>query len=586
MVEHLGQRDRNAVLGELRRQLFEREIDRREFVIQATRLGLAASAIGAMLHAYGANAAPGGRNAATRSLLQNQPQNPITITIGGTPIAVTGEDVTNAVPGGTLRFARRDDSDDLDPVTQDGNVDIWIFMNVYDQLIRVTPDGASLEPALAESWEVSTDGLTYTFHLRQGVKFSDGTPFTASDVVYSFDRAANDPKKLWTFTLTALQRDANGQVQGITAPDDHTVVIKLAQPWAPFLADVAMFNLSIISQAFAKGNEDRLHRELMGTGPFTMAEWKQGEYISLKKNPSYWEEGFPFLDEVRVNVVPDDNNRILQLQGGELDAIYDVPASRVPELKQDPSFATIQFPSTYIRFITLNNRNPPLDDINARLALNYATDRKTLIDVVLFGAGTEATTFLPKGALFWNDELPGFPFDLNKAKDFISKSKTPNGFKLDFMIESGDAEGTQLGTTLKDLWSKIGVDLQLDLVDQGTFKDAYDNNKFEAQYTGWTNDIIDPDELVTYAILPDSSQNYHTGWTNQEAMDLAKKGRAELDPGKRKAIYFRIQEIWNTDSPMVLLYQEPYVDVTTTKVHSFGHPPTGQWVWKKTWMEQ
>src|SRR5262249_40639830 len=163
--------------------------------------------------------------------------------------------------------------------------------------------------------------------------------------------------------------------------------------------------------------------------------------------------------------------------------------------KQDPSFATIQFPSTYIRFITLNNRNPPLDDVNARMALNYATDRKTLIDVVLFGAGTEATTFLPKGALFWNDELPGFPFDLDKAKDFISKSKTPNGFKLDFMIESGDAEGTQLGTTLKDLWSKIGVDLQLDLVDQGTFKDAYDNNKFKAQYTGWTNDIIDPDEL-------------------------------------------------------------------------------------------
>jgi peptide/nickel transport system substrate-binding protein len=586
MVEHRDTHVRNGKLAELRRQLFERTIDRREFVKRATQLGLAAPAIGAMATVYGAEAAPSGRSHASKALLQDQPQNPITITVGGTPITVMQEDTSNATPGGTLRFARLEDSDNLDPVTNDGNVNIWIFMNIYDQLVRVTADGASLEPALAESWEVSEDAMTYTFHLRQGISFSDGTPLKASDVVYSFTRAANDPNQTWTFTLTALQRDANGQVQGITAPDDNTVVVVLAQPWAPFLADVAMFSLSIVSEAFASGNEARLTDECMGTGPFQLAEWKKGEYISLTKNPNYWEEGLPYLDEVRAFVVPDDNARILQLQGGEIDAMYNVPASRVPELKQDPNLKVIEFPSTYILYVTLNNRNAPLDDVSARLALNHATDRKTLIDVVLFGAGTEATTFMPRGALYWNDELPGFPYDVEKAKQLLAQSKTPDGFTVKFTFQGGDAEAAQLGAVLKDLWSQIGVNLELEPVEQGVYSAAYDEHTFETMYTGWTNDIIDPDELVSYAILPESSENYQTGWNNQEAMDLAQAGRAELDPAKRKEIYYRIQEIFNTDSPMVILYQKPYVEVMTTKVHNFQQPPTAQYVWKATWLEQ
>jgi peptide/nickel transport system substrate-binding protein len=574
MIQEPGQPERATELASLRQRLFEGVINRRSFIKRATQLGLALPAATAVSRVYGANAA------------QEQSENPITITIGGTPITTVEEDTSNAVAGGVLRFARLEDSDNLDPVTNDGNVNIWVFMNIYDQLVRVTADGLNLEPALAESWEISEDATTYTFHLRQGVKFSDGTPLKASDVVYSFTRAANDPAQTWTFTLTALQRDADGQVQGITAPDDNTVVVVLSQPWAPFLADVAMFNLSIVSEAFASGNEARLVDECMGTGPFSLGEWAKGEYISLLKNPNYWEEGLPFLDEVRVNVVPDDNARILQLQGGEIDAMYNVPANRVPELKQDANLKVVEFPSTYILFVTLNNRNPPFDDVNARLALNHATDRKTLIDVVLFGVGTEATTFMPKGALFWNDQLPGFPYDIAVAKDFLSKSKTPDGFTVKFQFQGGDSEAGQLGAVLKDLWSQIGVTLELEPLEQGVYSDSYNNATFEAQYTGWTNDIIDPDELVSYAVLPESSQNYQTGWTNQEIIDLAQQGRAELDPEKRKAIYFRIQELWNADSPMVVLYQKPYVEVMTTKVHNFQQPPTAQYVWKETWLEQ
>lgn len=561
--------DCTAALGALRKALYDRTIARRDFIRRAAALGVAAPAAAAMARVYGADAAPDVR--ATVSARQQD---------------------ASPTPGGTLRYGRALDSDNLDPVTNDGNVNIWVFTNVYDQLLRVNADGTALEPALAESYEVSQDGLTYTFHLRQGVKFSDGTPLKASDVVYSLTRAANDPGQTWTFTLTALKRAASsdpnkpGDVQGITAPDDSTVMIELAQPWAPFLSDLAMFNCSIVSEAFTSPDPTKLTQQMFGTGPFMQQSWEKGVAVTLVKNPNYWEAGLPYLDSVVLTVIPDDNARILQLQGGDFDAIYDVPSARVQELKGDANLNVIEFPSTFSAYVTLNNRDAPLNDVHARLALQYATDKQTLIQVVLNGVGTEATTFMPKGAQYWNPNLPGFPFDLAKAKDELSKSATPNGFKISVTYVAGDAESDQLGAALKDMWNQIGVDLELNPVEQSVWTDSYRQHTFQAMFNSWTNDIIDPDELVSYAVLPESSQAFQTGWSNAEAVDLAKKGATELDPDKRQEIYFRIQELYNQDSPMVLLYHKPYIDVTTTKVHDLGHPPTGQWVFKKTWIEQ
>src|SRR4029079_14020965 len=238
-------------------------LGRRAFLARSMALGLSLSASDLLFRTYRASAQ------------EQSGTNPITVTVGGTPIAVAGEDLANATPGGVFRFGRAEESDSLDPVTTGLNTSIWFFMSIYDPLIRVAADGISLEPALAERWEISEDGLTYTFHLRPNVLFSDGTPMTSRDVLYSWIRAANDPEQHWTFTLTALQRDADGQVEGITAPDESTVVVELAQPWSPFLSDVAMFNMSVVSKAFAEGKEERLADECMGTGPFALQEWQK-----------------------------------------------------------------------------------------------------------------------------------------------------------------------------------------------------------------------------------------------------------------------------------------------------------------------
>ena len=571
---HLHSRsDRAEKLAQLALQVQEGSISRRAFLTRAAALGLSLAAGEMVFRTYRAQAF-------------QDAENPITVTVGGTPIAVVEEDIANATPGGTLRFGRGEDSDNLDPVNTALNASIWYFMSIYDQLVRVGPDGISLVPGLAESWEVSDDALTYTFHLRPNVLFSDGTPMTSADVLFSWIRAANDPAQRWTFTLTALKRDAEGQVEGLTAPDESTVVVELAQPWAPFLSDVAMFNMSVISEAFAAGNEERLATECMGTGPFALAEWNQGESLQLVKNANYWEEGLPLLDGVAVMLVPDDNARILQLQGGELDGMKDVPSSRVPELQQDPNLAVYQFPSTETHYISLDTRTAPLDDVHARRALQYATDRQTLIDVVLFGAGIPATSFMPKGALYWNDALEGYPYDLDKAREELAQSATPEGFAIELTTLAGSADDETLATALKDMWSQIGVEVTIAPAETSVFNETFANHTFQAMSVYWTNDIIDPDELVGFAVLPESAEAFGTGWENAEAQQLARDGAAELDPATRDEMYRRIQEIYSEDSPMIPLYYRPYIDVTTTRVHNFNHPPTGQYVWRTTWIEQ
>ncbi len=547
-------------------------LSRRRFLRLVAGLG-ATGAMGQLLAACGAAPTP----PAAAPTSQAGPTSPVTVNQNATPAPNSVAQPTAAsagTAGGTFVFSRASDSDNLDPVTQDGNIDIWIFMSIYDQLVRVNEAGTALEPGLAEKWEVSPDGLTYTFHLRKGVTFSDGTPLKASDVKFSVNRAKTNQKSGWTFTLEPLK--------DIATPDDSTVVMTLSQPWAPFLSDIAMFNSSIMSEAFVKKiGEEKLVEQTLGTGPFVLSEWKKGEYITLKKNDKYWDKGLPYLDQLKITVVPDDNNRILQLQGGEIDGMYDVPLNRVGDLEKDDKLTVNKFVSTYNNFIALNTRNAPLNDVKVRQALNYATDKQSLIKVVTFGIGEVSNSFMPNGALYWNKDQVGYPFDLDKAKALIKDSSIPSGGKIAIQVQAGMQQSLQLATALKDMWSKIGIDLDIQQLEQAVVNDNYRNNKYEAYATGWTNDIIDPDELVSYAILPEQVQNYHTGWTNQEAIDLAKKGRAVIDDAERRKIYYRIQEIHMQDAPFVYLYVIPYVDVVKKSVKGFFHHPMGQWVFSK-----
>jgi len=480
--------------------------------------------------------------------------------------------------GGNFVFGRRDDSVTFDPVLTQDNADIWVFINIYEQLVRVSNDGTTIEPALAETWDVSLDGLAYTFHLRPSVTFSDGTALKASDVKYSVNRAATTEESIWTFTLTALAK--------IETPDDKTVVMTLKEPWAPFLSNLAMFSCSILSEAFvAKVGEEKLAEQALGTGPFVLQSWTRGESVNLQKNPNYWQTGLPYLDTISVRTVPDDNTRILQLQSGELMGMSDIPLNRVPELATGSRFKVEKFPSASIHFIIINVRNSPLSDVKVRQALNLATDKETLIKSLLFDNGEASNSFMPNGTLYWNKDQPGYVFDLTKAQQLMSASSIPQGAKLSIMVNGESVSDQQIATALKDMWAKINIDLEIQPLDMGVISDNRRNAAFDLVLWNWTNDIVDPDELVSIAITPETNENFSTGWSNQEAIDFAKKARTTLDDAQRREMYYRIQQIHMEEAPFVYLYVTPYIDVVTQDVQNFVQHMMGHWVWKETWIQ-
>ena len=230
-------------------------------------------------------------------------------------------------------------------------------------------------------------------------------------------------------------------------------------------------------------------------------------------------------------------------------------------------------------------RKAPLDDVHARRALQYATDRQTLVEVVLFGSVSRRPRSCRRAPLL-ERHAARVSLRSAKAQEELAQSPTPDGFPLELKILAGSADDETLATALKDMWSQIGVEVTITPVKGASSTRTTTTRNFQAMSNYWTNDIVDPDELVAYAVLPKAPRPSSTGWANPEAQDLARQGAAELDPAKRKEIYFRIQEIYNEESPMLPLYYKPYVNVTTTRSTTSIIRRPGNTNWKTTWIEQ
>ena len=484
--------------------------------------------------------------------------------------------------GGTLTWSRGSVPENLDIAWTENNADVWVVVNVLEPLVRVDPTGTEIEPALAESWEVSEDGLVYTFKLRQGVKFHDGTDMTVEDVVFSLQRAKDTG--LWNWSLS--------NVASIEALDESTVQITLAEESAEFLAGLALFSNAIFPQAAyeAAGTPEEFFKKPIGTGPFMVEDWVVGEYMDLKANPDYWEMGedgqpLPYLDGVHLTQVPEDSTRVLQVQSGETDATDAIAFSQVAQLQDDATATLTKWPSTQSYYIFLNHRVPPFDDVKVRQALNYAADKQTLVDVVLSGNGEVATSFMPKASPCWDPNLEGFPYDLEKAKQLIAESSYPDGHTGAVIeVPSGRVIGRDQATVLQDMWSQIGINVEVSEVEGGLLSEEFRNEQQQA-ISGyqWTNDVIDPAQQVAWMVVDPA---IHSGWVNERAIELTKQAAVELDPEKRCEMYYEIQQIFNDDAVAILLYHTPFTTFVNKDVKGFYQIPLGWLVFKSAWIDR
>ena len=436
----------------------------------------------------------------------------------------------------------------------DDNPALFISVNVYDSLLRMTPDGQGIQAGLATKWEPAADGLSWTFTLRDGVKFSDGTPLKAEDVKTSLEMAAKSEKSAWASNYKA--------VKSVDVVDATTIKVNLSEPFAPLPSVMAMFCAAILPSDLAKASDAKDFDaasawKSRGTGAYMVNGWKKGDPIILKRNPYYW-NGKPDVDEIDIENIPDDNTRILKLQGGEVDVIDFVPLSQLASLSTQPNIKAQAFTIAQITFIILNNEKKPLDDVKVRQALNYATDKDAINKTVYFGYGKVANAPIPPG-MFQAKDLPGYPFDLDKAKQLMKESSAPNGFTLDMQVRSGNTEYASVATIVKDEWAKIGVNVNIQNLETSVVRENYRSGNYQAQPSGWTNDMNDPSQIVNYEMRsgPGTQFAYWTRYSNPALNDQITKADLELDVTKRATMYADIQKTFQDAAPLIWLAYTP-----------------------------
>ena len=473
--------------------------------------------------------------------------------------------------GGVLTVARPGDANLWDPKFTNDNLSLWAQNQIYATLMQNSPDGKELRPWLAESYEFNDDATQVTFKLHDNAKFCDGTPITADDVKWSLDRGMDEDSAVsWQFFSSPK----------IEVVDPRTVKFTLDHPNVAFPNYLTLWGMSILSKAYADANGvEALSDKPLGSGPFCLDTWNKGQEIILKPNPGYWADDGPFVDEVHIKVVQDDNARVLQVQTGEVDIALDVPYAQVEALKSvqgvevgvDTLYGTAAIP--------LNQKTvPQFADKKVRQAMAYAIDRQALVDAVLLGEGEVAKSpFYGPNILYWTGDYE-IPFDLDKAKQLMAESSAPDGFAAELLIPSGDSMAQQTAVILKDQLAKINIDITITPVESGTWWEMWSGGTYQMLYKLGTNDVIDPAENMPFDFWSKEeggSDAAFTGYHNDRIVELSKQAEGEFDTAKRAEMYRELQQIAMDDVPQLWLFHPSNRWATRDNIEGFSVFPTG-----------
>jgi peptide/nickel transport system substrate-binding protein len=473
--------------------------------------------------------------------------------------------------GGDLIFARVADNLSLDPTVLSDNESIWTVEQIFEPLVTPSPDGKAIKPWLATSSERSSDNRTFTFHLRQGVKFSDGSPMTAKDVAFSINRARTSGNGI-TYIDDAIK--------SVTAKDPATVVVKTKYPWSPLVADISLFANGIIPANFGGKSAKEFFKHPVGTGPFKLESWSHGDTVKLVRNPNYWQKGKPYLDSVSFKNVSDDNQRILQLKGGQAQIIRFPPFSALKSLSATPNLVAKAFPSTRVDYLLMNQKVKPYDDVHVRQAISLAMDRAAMSKAVLFGNGKPADSYLGPTEAFYKPDATAYAHDLDRAKQEMAKSSVPHGFNTTYLSFNGD----RLGELAQQQLGQIGIKVKIKTVDSNQFFTTQQKGDFEISDDYWTEDIPDPDERTGWFLGESASHDYFTNNHDADLKSIVTKSEQVFDPDQRGNLYAQIQAKQAADMPQVPLYYSPYQYAWSNKVQGFSVSPLGNYHLEDVWL--
>ncbi len=473
------------------------------------------------------------------------------------------------------------------------NWDNWSMIQaIFDGLMTYKPGTTELEPALATSYKVSSDGLTYTFDLRQGVTFTDGEPFNASDVKYSFERMLNPATQspgVGFFTgIEGAQAFVDGKakdVTGIQVLSPTQVQFTLTQPDATFLNKLALnFAFAVPPKAVAKWGKDFGHHPV-GTGGFSMKEWVPGQKLVLVKNPDYFVAGEPKVDELEFQFGVDPNVAFLRLQRGEVDILGDgIPSSQFAKVMNDPKLKQLVVSSDQIEtsFVSLNTTTKPFDSVDVRQALNMAIDRTQVLRVINNRAGA-ANQILPPTMPGYNPDFKGFPYDPAQAKQLLAKAGYPDGFSTTLYTSNVDPN-PRIAQVIQQQLAQVGVKVDIRSLSPSAVIDAAGQGKAPMVWSGgmaWLDDYPDPNDFWWPILGCDSAVPGGWNWARycNKALDAqGQKADAMVQPSQHDARIALWKDIFtkaSQDAPWIPLFNERSYVMHTPRMGGIGFKVAG-----------
>ena len=441
---------------------------------------------------------------------------------------------------------------------------------IYDNIVGFERGGTKVVPQLAESWDISKDGLTYTFHLRHGVKwqsnknFKPSRDFNADDVLFMFDRqwVENDPYFKVTSSNHSYFNDMGMPklLKSVDKVDDYTVKIVLNTPEAPFLSDLAMQYAGVQSKEYAiamlkAGTPEKIDQEPVGTGPFELVQYQKDALIRYKANPNYW-AGKAKIDNLIFAITPDASVRWAKLQKGECHVMpYPTPAD-LPAMRKDADIKILEQPGLNIGYLAYNTTKKPFDDVRVRKAINMAIDKKAIVDAVYLGTGIPAINPIPPTMWSYNKSIKDDAFDPAAAKKLLAEAGYPNGFTTDLWAMPVQRPYNPNAKRIAELMQadlvKVGVKAEIKSFEWGEYRKRMQNGEHQMGMLGWTGDNGDPDNFLSTLLGCASAKSNGSNvakFCYKPFDDLVVKAKTVTSVAERTKLYEQAQVIFKQQAP-------------------------------------
>ena len=463
--------------------------------------------------------------------------------------------------------------------------DYEVPFNIFDRLVDVevgTDVNSKIVPSLAESWDISDDGLEYTFHLRQGVKFHNGNDFTAEDVAYTFHRMLTVEGGVNTEFIDQIKgadellAGETDTLEGVEVVDDYTIKVTLKEPFAGFLASISSPGVSIYDSEATEAAGDQFGMDpavTVGTGPFEFSSWSFNNQLVLTRNEDYW-KGASGLPGVVIKIIPDTETQSMMFESGELDILdLDYAADSVDRFTETYPDQIVQGPRVGIVYFTMNFNKEPFQDVRVRKAVQMSIDRQAILDALYGGRGQVEQGIFPHGLIGFNPDQEEIKYDPEAAKALLAEAGYADGFDMEIAADSSASDTMTMALEIvSDQLAEVGIRAEIKNYDESTWLETRKSGELGSFMSTWSADYNDPDNFIyTFFGNEEKTRIRSINYPDTEVMERVAKARTIVNEDERLAEYKALEEkLIHEDAAWVPMFSRLHLFAVSKRVQGFA----------------